>query len=98
MASLSRQVRVGLVVPKYRFGAVARNLLKRRIREIVRLKLMPFLAGNDVGIDLVLHARISAYAVTFEALSNAVERVGHMVVASLPRQPNPESSPGSIQR
>lgn len=56
--------RVGVIVPRYRQTAVARNLVKRRLREIVRQELLPHLAGADV----LLRARPEAYAATAGAL------------------------------
>ena len=34
-------MRVGLIVPRHRQTAVARNRLKRRLRELTRLRLLP---------------------------------------------------------
>ena len=40
---LSRLPRVGIVVPRHQHSAVDRNRLKRRLRELVRLELLPAL-------------------------------------------------------
>lgn len=40
-------LRVGIVVPKYRHGSVARNTVKRRLRELVRRRLVPALDALD---------------------------------------------------
>jgi ribonuclease P protein component len=50
---------------------VERNLLKRRLREIARTTLLP----GAPPIDLVLHARPSAYGLTFEQLAELGARV-----------------------
>ncbi len=44
LASPLRHSRVGLIVPKYRHGSVERNRVKRRLRELARLELLPALA------------------------------------------------------
>jgi ribonuclease P protein component len=44
---------------------VDRNQLKRRVREIVRVEVLP----NLPAVDLVLRARPTAYALPFDALA-----------------------------
>jgi ribonuclease P protein component len=57
--------RLGTVVPKFGKTAVARNRLRRRIREIVRRRVLA-----DAGsVDLVIKARAGAYASTFDDLT-----------------------------
>lgn len=56
--------RVGIIVPKHRKSAVERNLLKRRLREITRTVLLDVLPS----VDMVIHARASAYRLTFTEL------------------------------
>ena len=56
--------RVGVIVPRYRQSAVARNLVKRRLRELVRQELLPHLRGAEI----VLRARPEAYGATAAAL------------------------------
>ena len=64
-------MRVGLIVPKYRHSGVARNRLKRRLRELARLRLLPLgLAG-----DVVIRVRPEAYRASFEALTADIARV-----------------------
>ena len=53
--------RVGIVVPKHGRGTVARNLLKRRLREIARRDLLPRLERIERNIDIILRARREAY-------------------------------------
>jgi ribonuclease P protein component len=57
--------RLGVVVPKYGRTAVARNRLRRRIREIVRRRVL----GHVGAVDLVIRARSDAYASTFRDLT-----------------------------
>lgn len=61
---------MGLVVPRFRQSAVDRNRLKRRLRELSRLKLLP----SGVAADVVLRIRPESYRATFEALSADVDR------------------------
>ena len=58
--------RVGLIVPKFQSSAVARNRLRRRLREIWRRELKQGLPGWDV----VIRARREAYGAQFPALSS----------------------------
>ncbi len=64
-------MRVGLIVPRYRHSAVARNLLKRRLRELTRLQLLP----TRVPVDMVIRVRPEAYDSGFEHLRADINRV-----------------------
>jgi ribonuclease P protein component len=64
-------MRVAIVVPRFGLSAVRRNRLKRRLRELVRLHVLP-LAGSA---DLLLRARRASYDVPFETLRADVESV-----------------------
>jgi ribonuclease P protein component len=55
---------VGLIVPKFQSSAVARNRLRRRLREIWRQELQP----HQPAWDLVIKARREAYAASFSDL------------------------------
>jgi ribonuclease P protein component len=67
--------RVAVVVAKFGYSAVERNKLKRRLRELVRMRMLPVLAP----MDLLVRARREAYGATFEMLrddiSDAAERL-----------------------
>lgn len=63
--------RVGLVVPKHGQSAVQRNTLKRRLRELSRTMLLP----DGAAVDIVIHARPSAYALTFAELSALIAQL-----------------------
>lgn len=65
----SGHARVGIVVPRYRQTAVARNRLRRRLRELVRRRLLASLGS----IDLVIRARPEAYHATFQDLARELE-------------------------
>ena len=56
--------RLGLIVPRFQSSAVARNRLRRRLREIWRRELQPF----QPAWDLVIKARREAYSADFSAL------------------------------
>ena len=64
LASLLPYARVGFVVPKYKRNGVARNQLKRRLREIVRTRVLPALPPGD----LVIRPHPAAYDAPFERL------------------------------
>lgn len=71
-ASLRALVRVGFVVPRYKHTAVARNQLKRRLRELVRLEWLPALPPMNV----VLRVIPPAYTRDFDALRAEVRTAG----------------------
>lgn len=56
--------RTGIIVPRYGSTAVARNRLRRRLREIVRRDVQRRLPP----IDLVIRPKRSAYAASFAVL------------------------------
>jgi ribonuclease P protein component len=56
--------RLGLIVPKFQATAVARNRLRRRLREIWRRELQLAVPAWD----MVIRARRDAYAAPFEVL------------------------------
>ena len=62
--------RVGLVVPKYGGTAVARNLLRRRLREILRRRVV----SRMPPMDLVLRPRPKAYRARFGTLAADMEQ------------------------
>ena len=56
--------RLGLIVPRFQFTAVARNLLRRRLREVWRTELQ----GGLPAVDLVVRAKREAYRAGFDEL------------------------------
>jgi ribonuclease P protein component len=58
------QPRMGLIVPKFQTSAVARNRLRRRLREIWRRDIQ---AHQPPG-DLLIRARREAYQASFDEL------------------------------
>jgi ribonuclease P protein component len=55
---------MGLIVPKFQSTAVARNRLRRRLKEIWRRELQVDLSAQDV----IIRARREAYAASFAGL------------------------------
>jgi ribonuclease P protein component len=60
--------RMGLIVPKYQSSAVARNRLRRRLREIWRREVQQ----AQPAWDLVIRARREAYGAGFDTLRDQV--------------------------
>ena len=61
--------RLGLIVPKFQFTGVARNRLRRRLKEIWRRELMPVLPAWDV----LVRARKEAYEAGFAELCRELQ-------------------------
>lgn len=68
MENSTGQPRMGLIVPKFQSSAVARNRLRRRLREIWRREIQQ----RQPAWDLVIKARREAYAASFDALQAQV--------------------------
>ena len=64
MDNQSGQPRMGLIVPKFQASAVARNRLRRRLREVWRRDIQALQPPGDI----LIRARREAYAASFEAL------------------------------
>lgn len=67
---------MGFIVPKHRQSGVARNRLKRRLREIARTRLLAQLPP----VDVVVRARPEAYRADFDALAAELTSAGAKVV------------------
>lgn len=63
--------RIAVIVPRLQHTAVARNRLRRRLREILRRDVVPRLPA----VDLVVRARPEAYAGSFRELREALRQV-----------------------
>ena len=74
MSAGNKHARVGLIVPRHKRTAVARNRVKRRLRELVRLMLLPALR-ELAPMDLVIRATPDAYTASFEALAAEVTEI-----------------------
>lgn len=71
--SLASRSRFGLIVPKHGHKIVSRNLLKRRLREIGRRRVLPGLDERGVRADVLIRTRPPAYDVDFERLAHDVK-------------------------
>jgi ribonuclease P protein component len=65
-----KHARLAVVVPRFGNTAVARNKLRRQLREIVRRRLLPSL----MPIDLVISSRAAAYRAQFRELAAELEQ------------------------
>lgn len=77
-----RESRVGFVVPKYKHTAVDRNRLKRRLRELVRLRVLPRWRGRTAparSADVVVRAMPSAYRMGMSELTTRVDRMATLL-------------------
>jgi ribonuclease P protein component len=73
-ASPASRSRLGLVVGKHGHEIVARNRLKRRLREIGRRQVLPGLDAAGVRADVLIRAKRSAYDVDFAKLEIEVKK------------------------
>ena len=63
-------MRIGLIVPRFKHSAVARNRLKRQLRELARLRMLP----RSLPLWTVLRIRPDAYGASFEALAADIDK------------------------
>jgi ribonuclease P protein component len=56
--------RMGLIVPKFQMSAVARNRLRRRLKEVWRREILP----AQPAWDVIVRARQTAYGASFSEL------------------------------
>ncbi|MEO8200015.1 MAG: ribonuclease P protein component [Gemmatimonadota bacterium] len=56
--------RMGLIVPRFQSSAVARNRLRRRLKEVWRREVQ----SRQPTVDLLVRARPSAYRASFAVL------------------------------
>lgn len=69
--SLLPYCRIAVVVGKHGHTVVERNRLRRQLRELTRLWLLP----NCTGIDVVLRALPGAYNAGFDELGDEVNEI-----------------------
>lgn len=72
-------------MPRYKHSAVDRNRLKRRLRELVRLELLPALAPMDV----VLRAAPHSYDRDMDALRDEIRKAARALAALTLMPPSP---------
>ena len=73
-ASPSSCARVGIIVPKYGHVIVERNRLRRRVREIVRVRMLPALRSVP-PTDVLVRALPRAYSASFEVLEREIDGI-----------------------
>lgn len=61
-------MRVGLIVPRFRHSAVDRNHIKRQLRELARLQMLP----TQLPVDLVIRIYPDAYQASYSLLAHDV--------------------------
>ena len=66
--------RLGLVVPKHRHNSVERNRVKRRLREIGRVEVLPRLRARNQNLDVLIRARPLAYEAGYRTLMESLVR------------------------
>jgi ribonuclease P protein component len=71
-----REARIGLSTPKALGGAVQRNRVRRRLRELVRERLGDIGAGWDLLVIARPEAASASHAELREALRSLLERSG----------------------
>lgn len=67
--------RAAIIVPRYQFTAVARNRLRRRLREILRRGVLATLPP----IDVVVRAKRAAYGAPFALLRAELADAGSRI-------------------
>lgn len=67
-ASAQPLSRIGLIVPKHKHSAIDRNRLRRRLRELIRLELLPVVSRGDA----LIRAKTDAYEVSFAGLREEI--------------------------
>lgn len=70
-ASVQISPRIGLIVPKHKHSAIDRNRLRRRLRELIRIQLLPAVARGDA----LIRAKAEAYDVSFAGLRVEIESI-----------------------
>jgi ribonuclease P protein component len=67
--------RWGLIVPKHGRAIVERNKLKRRLREIGRIDILPELRKRSCPLDVLVRARREAYGASYHVLRDQLTEV-----------------------
>ena len=75
LASLHAFPRAGFVVPKYKHSGVDRNRLKRRLRELIRIEVLPGLAPVDLVFRVVPVASTRNFETLRAEVLQAVRRL-----------------------
>ncbi len=75
VASLLSHVRLAVIVGKHRHTVVERNRLRRRLRELARIRLIPF----HSELDVVIRSLPTAYKASFSALTEEIDEIGRQL-------------------
>lgn len=81
MENTTGHARIGLIVARHRSSAVARNRLRRRLREIWRREIRPAFPPLPPW-DVIIRARREAYGATFEQLRDELRAWREQVAPS----------------
>lgn len=76
--SPSSRAQVGVIVPKYKRTVVERNRLRRRLRELARVRLLPMLdrtAAEHGARAVLIRALPVAYSASFDGLAREIDAV-----------------------
>jgi len=64
--------RIGVIVPRYGHSAVARNRVRRRLKEFARREWLPLAHSNGDEHDVILRAKRAAYGASYQQLRNSL--------------------------
>lgn len=67
--------RIGLIVPKHKHTAIDRNRLRRRLRELTRIQLLPAVVRGEA----LIRAKADAYEVSFSELREEIATIGSWI-------------------
>lgn len=76
-ASVQTAPRIGLIVPKHKHSAVDRNRLRRRLREIIRVELLPSVARGEA----LIRAKSEAYELSFAGLRTEIGSIKRWITS-----------------
>jgi len=84
LASPLRHARVAIVVPRYKHTAIRRNRVKRWLRELVRLELLPTLRAV-LPCDVAIRSRPNAYDASLDDLRDDIRLVVRQATGTVVR-------------
>lgn len=79
-----RGPRIGIVVPRHGQTIVNRNVLRRRLRELLRTEWLPAARDGALGVDLLVRAQRGAYDRSFPELRAELTRCLDLLCAPDP--------------
>jgi ribonuclease P protein component len=68
----SQRPRVGVIVPRYGHSAVARNRVRRRLKELARREWLPVAVSTESARDVILRAKPAAYGASYARLKETL--------------------------